>query len=322
MKCVNPLIFSVLTLGIFSSSSFAGEVILDRVVLEQASRQARENPYRLKLAIGSKEILYFEVGKPVTPYFRDESDTPLKRRFQSENRCYEVSFFKKLNLARKTNCLTVMDDLKLPGLPDFHAARVSELLQESLNAFDFWNTSATYSLTGFVHDRETIRMDQIVLNIKDQSSFPTRSFTVKTSSSGKVVLDSKAGLVIEQHYLLTLGKIGILNERSIKIDSSIKRSLDQWVFTDGQGKIVLINALMAPLALQNFTLGIQPEFIRYLKDLETKSSQGAVCYRDSWTHPSDQDCHFLLTQKIQPVGYSPFRLLRVDFHAGTVEPIQ
>jgi hypothetical protein len=308
--------------GFLSSIGTASELILDRSVLDQVSKQARENPYRLKCVIGSKEIFYFEVGKPVTPYFRDEYNGIIKRRFHADNRCFEVSFFEKLNFVKKTSCHTLMNDVKLPGFPEFHAAKVSELLHQSMNSFEFWNTSATYNLNAFVHTRETIQSDQQILNLKDFSSFPIQSFTVKTESLGKVSLDPKAGILIEQHYLLNLGQIGIQNEQKIKTDNSIKRSLDQWVFTNGQGKVILLNDLMIPYALQNFIMTIQPKFIHYVKELEKRSAQGAICYRDSWIGPADQDCHYVLTRKIRPVEFSAFQLLMINFQAGTVVRVQ
>jgi hypothetical protein len=321
MKCDKSIVFAIFTFSLAPLDAISGELILDQSLLEKASKQARENPYRIKQALGSKEVSAFDLGNPVTPFFQHESSKTTKRRYRSGKNCFEVSFLKTLNLATKTDCRQLMEDLKLPGYPDFHAAKVSDLLKPSASGFGFWDASDSYRLKGFVHTRETIEMDQRILGLQTTDAFPTQSFLVKTEAKGSVTLDSKSGLSITQQTSMTIGKIGILDQRSETINNSISRDLKDWIFTDGKGRVIVINKLMLPRPLQDSLLAIQPDFSQFLEDLESRSSRSAVCFRDSWMGNTDQDCQQMVIKKIRPFELHSFNLLMVDFQSSSVSPI-
>ena len=98
MKCDKSIVFALFTLSLAPLDAISGELILDQSLLEKASKQARENPYRIKQALGSKEVSAFDLGNPVTPFFQDVSSKTTKRRYRSGKNCFEVSFLKTLNL--------------------------------------------------------------------------------------------------------------------------------------------------------------------------------------------------------------------------------
>lgn len=322
MKCDKCVLFAVFTMFFITLDTIAGELILDQNLLEKVSKKSQENPYRIKQVIGSKDAFVFELGNPVTPFFQDEATKTVKRRYRSAKNCFEISFHEKLNLAIKTDCRQVMSDLKLPGFPDFHAAKVSDLLDSSLKDFEFWNESNSYQLKGFVHSRETIEMDQRILNLKDTGSFPTQLFQVKTEAIGNVALDSKFGLSITQQTSLFVGKIGIQDQSDETITNIINRTLNDLIFTDGRGRIIVINSLLLPLPFQNSLLSIQPKFSRFLSELENRSTRSAVCFRDSWMGNSDQDCQHMVIKKIRPFEFKAFSLLMVNFQDSSVIQIR
>jgi hypothetical protein len=320
MKCEKSIALSLFALNLISLDATAGELVLDQNLLEKTSIQARSKPYRIQQSIVSRGISVFELGNPATPYFQDQVSKTVKRRFRSSKNCYEVSFLETLNLATRSDCRQLMSDLKLPGLPEFHAVKVSDGLNSSPRGFEFWNTSDSYRLKGFVHTRESIQMDQRILGLKDTSAFPTQSFQVKTETAGTVVIDPQFGLKITQQASVQAGKIGIQDSSGETIANTIHRKLNDWVFTDGR-RVVVINDLLLPRPFQDSLLTIHPKFSQYLSDLENRSGNRAVCYRDSWMGESDQDCHQMAIRKIKPLQFIAFKLLMIDFQEATVNPI-
>jgi hypothetical protein len=322
MKCDKSIVFALFALSVIPFDAISGELILDQSLLEEVAKQSRVNPYRIKQALGSKAVSSYDLGNPATPFFQDESSKTAKRRYRSTKNCYEVSFTETLNLAIKTDCNRLMADLKLPGYPDFYSAKVSDLLDSPKKDFEFWNESDSFQLRGFVHSRETIEMDQRILGLQNTDAFPTQPFQVKTEARGNVALDSKSGLSITQQSSMTVGKIGILEQRSETINNLITRDLNDWIFTDGKGRVIVTNKLMLPRPFQDSLMMNQPKFTQFLGDLESRSSRSAVCYRDSWMGNTDQDCQQLVIKKIRPVELQSFSLLMVDFQDSSVSRIQ
>jgi hypothetical protein len=311
------LFLAVFCVSIGIPSAWSGELILQAERLKELSQKAREQAYRTKGGILGRELMSFEIGVPVTPYFVDTECQVSKRRFKAEKRCFEVSFLSGVNRVKRIPCGDLQADLTLPGYPGFKPFRVAALDASRLVGFPFFNEDRSFVLSGFVHDKETIRMDQAVLGLPDLSAFPRRSFSVDSISRGSVSLDPKQGLRIAQDLRVKVGKLGILDSREKSVRSSVTRGPNDLVFSDGSGRVILVNDLMLPGALRNFLMEADPRFATTLQELEHRSRAEPVCYRDSSWGPGDEGCHRMI-ESIPAVRFSPFKLLMVDFNTSAV----
>jgi hypothetical protein len=311
------MFMAVFCMFIGAQSAWSGELILQAEQLKVLSEKARNQPYRTKGGILSRELMSYELGVPVTPYFFDAECRVSKRRYRAEKRCLEVSFLSGLNQVKRIPCGDPMADLRLPGLPGFKPSKVSELSPAPMNGFSFFDHQRSFVLSGFVHDQETVRMDQAVLGLPDRSSFPRQSFSVDAVSRGAVSLDSKNGLKIAQELRVKVGKLGFLDARERNVRSSVVRGPNDLVFSDGSGKVVVMNDLLIPGALRGFLMEIDSRFASALEGLESQSRVEPVCYRDSSWGPGEQGCHRMI-EAIPVVRWSAFKLLLVDFNSKQV----
>jgi hypothetical protein len=302
-------------------SAWSNEIILQPEVLKRLSERARSQPYRTRGGIFSREMMSFEIGRPVTPYFADKESQVSKRRYQDEQRCYEVAFLSRLNQVKRIACRDLQLDLRVPGFPAFKPTRVGDLASGQRSSFAFFQSEQTYALSGFLHDQETVRMDQAVLGLPDRSSFPRQSFKVQALSSGSVVLEPQGSLRVRQEARLTIGKLGILDARERNWTALVERKADQWVFSDGAGKVLLLNDLLLPPALRGSLMEIDPRLASGLQDLEQRSRVEPVCFRDSGWGPGELGCHRMV-ESIPVVRMSPFRLLLIDFNGQQVSALQ
>ena len=316
-------LFFVAVFGLFfiSVDGFAGELILDPGALKTVSEQASKLPYRSRGGVFSREYMPYELGRPVTPYFRDTGTGLPKRRYQAESCCFEVSFLNGSNLVRKIRCKDLDSDLRIPGRPELLPVRVSELSRFGGGTVRFFDFQKSFVLSGFLHSEDTIRMDQAVLGLPDRSSFPRQSFSVDVRTQGTVVLDPAKGLEMTQSFQMKIGKLGILDPSERGVRNVITKKPGDLVLTDGAGKVVLVNDLMVPGALREFLLDKDSRLMSDLQGLEDRSKVEPVCSRDSGWGSAEQGCHRII-ERIPAFRWMPFRLLSVDFRGGIISIIE
>ncbi len=320
---ISTRLFVVAVFGLFFSSmdGYAGELILDPGVLKAVSDQARNIPFRSRGGVFSRQYFQYELGRAVTPYFMDPVTGLAKRRFRSENCCFEVSFLKGSNLVRKIKCKNLESDLRLPGKPELMPMRVSDLPQVGGGVIQFFDFEKKFVLSGFLHSEDTIRMDQAVLGLPDRSSFPRQSFSVDVRTHGTVMLDPTKGLQITQKFQMKMGKLGILEPTERGVQNVVSKKPSDLVFSDGAGKVVLVNDLMLPRALQNSLMEINPRLLSDLQGLEERSNTEPVCFRDAGWGSAEQGCHRII-DVIPPLRWLPYGLLSIDFRNGNVSIVE
>jgi hypothetical protein len=197
---------------------------------------------------------------------------------------------------------------------------VSELSQTGEGTIRFFDFQKKFNLSGFLHSEDTIRMDQAVLGLPDRSSFPRQSFSVDVRTQGAVVLDPAKGLQVTQTFQMTIGKLGILDPSERGVRNVVSKKPGDLVFTDGAGKVVLVNELMLPRALQDSLVEIHPRLLSDLQGFEERSKIEPVCYRDSGWGEAEQGCRRII-ERIPAWSWLTFRLLSVDFRNGIVSII-
>ncbi len=255
--------------------------------------------FHSKGGVFSREFLPYELGKVVTPYFLNPETGLASRRYRGDSCCFEVSYLSGMNRVKRIKCSGLVSDLRVPGYPGFRPVRVSELASDQEKSFTIFNEDLSFILNGYVHDEETIRMDQAILGLPDRSTFPRKLFSVTVQTRGSVSLDGKKGLHVSQRFELEIGKFGILDSRKKDVATSIIRKPGDLVFSDGTGKILIVNDLLLPNALRNFMMEADPALAEVLGDLELRSRNEPVCYR--------------IIDRIPTVRWVPFKLLLVDF---------
>ena len=306
------LFLAVFTAFFGSSEAWGGDLILDSNALKSLSEKSRTQPYRSKGGVFSREFLPYELGKVVTPYFLNPETGLASRRYRGDSCCFEVSYLSGMNRVKRIKCSGLVSDLRVPGYPGFRPVRVSELASDQEKSFTIFNEDLSFILNGYVHDEETIRMDQAILGLPDRSTFPRKLFSVTVQTRGSVSLDGKKGLHVSQRFELEIGKFGILDSRKKDVATSIVRKPGDLVFSDGAGKILIANDLLLPNALRNFMMETDPALAEVLGDLELRSRNEPVCYRDSSWGSGELGCHRII-DRIPTVRWVPFKLLLVDF---------
>jgi hypothetical protein len=297
--------------------AWSGELILNEARLNALEKQARENPYRKRRSLCPDSLLPYELGRVVTPFFQDPVKDVAKRRYRAEKKCFEVSYLPGLNQVARIRCEDLHSDLRIEGFPEFRSVRVADLAAGGKAGFPLPESEAVFRLRGYLHDEETVRMDQRVLNLPDLSAFPSANFEVGMKENGRVTMDASAGIRIEQLVERTIGKLGIVSARKDSYRSSFGRGPEDRVFSDGKGKVILLNDLMLPSALRNHLVGIRSEWKVRMGALETRSQSGPICFRDSGYGSATLDCHQMVLQE-RPVDFRNFKGLLLDFTSGSL----
>jgi hypothetical protein len=134
-------------------------------------------------------------------------------------------------------------------------------------------------------------------------------------------LDPKNGLQVVQDFELSVGKLGILDSRERSLRNVFSKKPTEWVFTDGAGKVLWVNDLMLPGALQDSLLEVQPQLLSELQGLEERSKIEPVCFRDAGWGTEELGCHRVIG-RIPALKRLPYRLLSIDFRNSVVSIIE
>jgi hypothetical protein len=302
------------------STAFAGSLILSESQLIESAKRYRENQYRLRRGPIYVDVFSFELGKAVTPFFLASDQETIQRRFKNENQCFEVSFFSKVNLARKIHCSNLISDLKLPEYPEYQAVRLSDILKKgSMHDFVFQNTESHFLLKAYLHTFGSIEMDKRILRLKDSSEFPTQDFPLSIIHQGKVEIAEKSGLKIRQDHTLSVGKIGIQDARIRQLSNEVNISPSDLVFHDQKGSLIVLNQLLLPNVFRKHLLIQTSDSLSYFNELQSRSRKEAICYRDDWLEPSQLDCQKVLLDQVKTAVLRSYRWLKIDFTKFSVE---
>jgi len=310
-------------IGVFSANvAWSGELVLDAETLKVVTERARNQPYRTKGGVFSREFMSFELGAPVTPYAKDPATGIVSRRFKEDSCCFEVSFLSGVNRVKRIQCSDQMDsDLRVSGHPEFRPVKVSGIAATGEGGFAFFNDERSYTLTGFAHDEATIRMDQYVLGLPDRSTFPRRNFEVAVRTRGSTSLDSKSGLQIKQGFQMRIGKFGFMDPREKNFSTSIIRKPSERVFADQKGRILIVNDPLLPGAFRDSLIETDSRLTSTLSDLERRSKVEPVCYRDSGWGSGELGCHWIV-QAIPSILRVPFKLLLIDIKSSLIQVLE
>jgi hypothetical protein len=308
-------------LSLLVHSARAGEVITLESELITLQEKSLKQPYRRRLSLDHSGLLAYEIGRPVTPFFKDPDRGLSLRRYRSGERCFEVAFLSEVNRVRRIKCRDLLQDLHLREWPGFIPTSFREILSNPEFAFvkDFEMNpiDQTHILRGFLHEEGTIRMDQRVLGLSDLSAFPSREFPVSLKGRSRITVGLQSGLEVSHSLELTLGSLGILPEKKINFASRIKRSPDELVFFDRQGKVLFLNRLLIPQALRDHWMDVNPSWTPAMQELANASRVEPVCFRDS-IFRGNRDCHHRI-ESLPLVRYSRLRMLLVDFQHSSVQ---
>jgi hypothetical protein len=315
-------IFWSVSQALIPCHAHSGEMLLDSDRLIEADRLARTNSFRLQAGLISRKLDSFDLGKPVTPYFTDQSDETPKRRYRKDGKCFEVSFLNQINHAVRISCDDLVSDLRLPGFSEYFPVSVQELAKSGLNDFVFRASQSKYKLKAFLHSYDTVEMDRRDLGLGNQQVHPTQDFSVTISNHGQVNLDSKLGLIIRQNHQIHIGNIGIQDEQSSLKTNEISAEPSAMVFYNGKGNVILVNRLLMPSAFQFYFQNESKESSEYFKNLQNRSYTEAVCYRDDWVGPSQKDCSPVAFEGVKTYQSQSFVLLKIDFVGQAVSVLK
>jgi hypothetical protein len=308
--------FMLLALAILPTFAFAEPIITDTVKVEKLYEKVRKNPFYLKVGPAKFEIFYFEVGRAQTPFY--ERASQVKRFYKKDDKCFELTVFETMNIARKVRCFEKIQDLYLPGFEDYKAVSIQNLLNEGLQGFKASEFSQSYELEAFVQTIDAYSMDRAVYgDIIDQTA-PRRKFKTHLKGMDQVVLNKKEGLEFRQNLELSVDKIGILSAKTIKTTNSVKVIAGGVIFSNGHGKILIYNPVL-PKPFGDYELGLNPKIPALLETLATQSQTAPVCFRDDYVSPSPKDCHKMILES-NSLGYrNKVKILAIDFVGQKVE---
>jgi hypothetical protein len=299
----------VLILSIFSFTSFANEIITASQQIENLQKKLRENPYYRKIGPLKFEIFYFDIGKPTTPFY--EEDSQIKRFYKNEKNCFELVILENKNLARKTRCLDKARTLYLKGFEEFKVVEKSELIREGLNGFTTDEFNQSFKLLAYLQSYDMFSLDRAVYGGEIEKLAPKKDFNVYLKGLNEIRLNDKE-FEITQKLSLAVDKIGWLPEKSVAITNSIKKEIGGLIFTNGQGRVLIYNPyIKSPFGTHQ--LKLNTDLPAYLNKLAQDSQSAPVCFRDSYTSSNQLGCHEMIFKKKTLGLYEKVKILEIDF---------
>ena len=311
---MRALIF--LVFAIVPTFSYAEPIITDIVKVEKLREKVRVNPYFLKVGPAKFEIFYFEVGRAQTPFY--ERSSQIKRFYKNEHKCFELTVFETMNIARKVGCYDKTQDLYLQGFEEFKAVTIQSLLDEGLQGFKSNEFSQTYELEAFLQTIDTYTMDRAVYGEMVEQTAPRRKFKAYLKGMNEVVLKKKEGFELLQTLELSVDKIGILSPKTTKTSYSIKLNAGGLIFSNAQGKVLLYNPVL-PKPFGDYELTLNPKLPALLEVLAAQSQTAPVCYRDDYVSPSPKDCHQIIFGTNALGNINKVKILAIDFLRQKIE---
>jgi len=308
--------YILLVLTILPTFVCAGPIITDPIKVGKLYEKVRTGPFYHKVGPVKFKIYDFEVGKAMTPFY--QRGNQVKRFYKNKNKCFELTVFESMNIARKVKCFDKTQDLSLPGFEEFKAVSFKTLLAEGLQGFKANEFSKTYELEAFVQTIDTYAMDQAVYGDQVDQMAPRRKFKTYLKGVNEVVLKEKEGFELRQELDLSVDKIGLLNARTIKSTNSIKLAPGGLIFSNAQGKILVYNPVL-PKPFGDYELSLNSKLPALLEALAEQSQSAPVCFRDDYVNPSSKDCHKIIFET-HSLGYiNKFNILAIDFVSQKIE---
>jgi hypothetical protein len=276
----------ILVLSVFSSSTFAGQIIIESFEVQSLQKSMAENQLYLKVGPLNFKISNYDIGRPTTPFYKEGSYS--KRFYQLKEKCFEVTVLSKLNIARKAPCFDKTEDLHLPGFEEFRSVKLKDLLEERAVGFRREIISKSYQLTAYTQTFSLFSLDQAVYGQVINQIAPKTNFFVKLSGQEEVSLSTK-GLEVIQSYDLFVSNIGTNNERFKTTKNSIRPASGGIIFSNSQGQVLIYNPFM-PKPFGDYSTELNSELPLILSNLEARSESGPVCFRDNYANPTSNDC--------------------------------
>ena len=307
---------SLLTLScvLFSTLAVAEPIITDGTRLDDLYKKFRENKVYLKLGPIKYEIFNFEIGQPQTPYY--ERDSQAKRFYRKDNKCFEITIFDTVTMARKVGCFDKNEDLFLEGFEDFKITQINNLIEEGLSSFKVSESTSTYEMLAFVQPYDMFSMDRYVHGTQVEQTAPRKKFKAHLSGSTDVVI-GKGVLQLNQVISLKVDKIGILPEKSAQTANTIKIATGGLLFSNGKGEVLIYNPHL-PKPFGDYQLIANEQLPQYLAQLEEQSLNAPVCFRDNYVTPGPNDCQKLIFGTHPRGHYKKIKILAIDFIKKTV----
>lgn len=306
----------LLALAIAPALSFAEPIITDTKTVETLYEKVRKNQLYLKVGPAKFKIFYFEVGNAQTPFY--ERANQIKRFYKNEDKCFELTVFETMNIARKVGCYDKTQDLYLPGFEDYKAVTTQALIADGLQGFKTNEFSKTYELQAFIQTIDTYSMDRAVFGDVVEQSAPRRKFKTYLKGQAEVVLKKKEGLELRQSYELSVDQIGILSAKTAKSSNSIKVISGGLIFSNNKGQVLIYNPVL-PKPFGDYDLGLNPKLPTLLETLALQSQSAPVCFRDDYVSPSPKDCHKMIFESHSLVTFTKIKILAIDFVSQKIE---
>jgi hypothetical protein len=292
-----------------SSLTMAETIVTAPGSLERLQKKTRENEYYIKIGPAKFKIFYFDIGKPVTPFYL--RDSLFKRYFKNERKCFELTIEDKINLARRVKCKNKLQDLHFAGFEDFKVTNLSEFYAVGWKGFDLESTQQNYVLDAYLQNQEMYELDRQVYGPGYDQKAPRKKFNVSLSTSSKIQLTEKK-VEFLQNFKLSSDKIGILSEKTQEVKSSIVAADRTLVFTNGMGQLLIYNSY-APNPFGDYRLTLNQEVPTLLKKLNDLSTTSAICFRDDYLTRRSNDCHKLIFETHPLTHYKKVQFMLVDF---------
>ncbi len=303
-------ILPVICFSLLSVSSFAEPIITDIEKVRAAYEKLRNNPYYLKIGPAKFKIDYFYIGHAQTPFY--ENASTVKEFYRNESKCFELTIFETINIAKRVSCHNKMQELFLPGLEDFKVVSPKELVSEGLKGFKANEFSKSFELEAYVQSYDIDALDRAI-------DAPRRKFKAHLKGLNEIVF-SNEGKEIEFHQELELSvdKIGILSPTTTVSKNSIKVNPGGHLFSNQQGKVLIYNPVL-PRPFGDYELALNPNLLANLEFLAKESEKAPVCFRDNYVNPGPKDCHQLILKAHALSWMNKIKILSIDFVAQKIE---
>lgn len=307
--------FIALSLCLISLPVLAEPIITDINLVESYNESLRKNPYYLKVGPVKRKIFDFEIGKAETPYYEHLSE--VKRFYRKDQKCFELTVYSTMNLARKVSCYDKKQELFLEGFEDYKVVAANDLIVEGLEGFKTGEIQQSFELEAYLQLHDMFAFDREIYGESIDQSAPRRKFTVEVNGFNEVML-KKDGLQLQQNLELSVSKIGVLPAKSSKTTNSVKVVQGGMIFSNGQGKILVYNPVL-PKGFGTYELTLNSNIVNYIETLAKNSLEAPVCFRDNYMNPGAKDCHKLIFETFTLGSIQKMKILSLDFVNKRIE---
>lgn len=301
-----------------SSITFANTIITDTSRLDELYNKVRKNNYFLKVGPIKYKIYSFEIGYPQTPFYEKSNLT--KRFYKYENKCFELTVYETLNIARKVNCFDKLSELQLPGKSDFKVTTIAELLKEGHKSFRLGEFYESYEMEAFLQSYDLFTFDQQILGERVMERAPRRKFKTHLNGYNEVILNEK-NLELKQVLKLEVDRIGLMAEKTKETKKTTKLRPDGVLLSNGQGQVIIYNPY-TQVPFGDYELTLNPQVPQLLNQMAQDSLSAPVCFPDNYINPKPKDCHKLIFKSHDLGIFTEIKMVLVDFFQQRVEFIK